>query len=444
MKVKVAYDATTLMNEYGNSEHKTGIFRETEETMLELDSMSDIDLSLVCLCADNSSFYGSIRFSRYIENELSKQNFKYINIFKSRLGLENIYHAFFNFEQSAHRFYMLQLPKYSIKSIVNKVKFRFIREAFKLFASFDYYPLFESENFDIFHSTFHKLPPKTLTKDLPRVLTIHDLIPVIRPELSESWFNDYFKDILNSIDLHNDWVICVSEHTRQQFCEYTGMPQERTFVTPLAAASHFHPVDNPAKISEVCQRYGIPEGNYFLSLATQLGSRKNLDHLIHCFFDLLAEHPDLNINLVLAGSTRFKPGESINHTDFPQLSSRIVYTGYVADEDLSALYSGATAFIFPSLYEGFGLPPLEAMQCGTPVITSNTTSLPEVVGDAGIMLDPQDKKALCQAMLKLLNDSNLVQELKQKSLARSQNFSWSKCATGTVEAYKKILSVQSL
>jgi glycosyltransferase involved in cell wall biosynthesis len=118
--------------------------------------------------------------------------------------------------------------------------------------------------------------------------------------------------------------------------------------------------------------------------------------------------------------------------------NRVIFTGYVPDEDLSALYSGAKAFIFPSLQEGFGLPILEAMQCGTPVISSNATSLPEVAGEAAILINPYDKDELSQAMLNLLSDEKLRNELTQKGIERAKQFSWSKCAQETVEIYKKI------
>ncbi|HTP65773.1 MAG TPA: glycosyltransferase family 1 protein, partial [Geobacteraceae bacterium] len=118
---------------------------------------------------------------------------------------------------------------------------------------------------------------------------------------------------------------------------------------------------------------------------------------------------------------------------------RVIVTGYVADEDLAALYSGAIAFVYPSLYEGFGLPPLEAMQCGVPVITSNTSSLPEVVGDSGILVDPRDADALCAAMLSLYKDSDRREMLAQSALQRAAEFSWKRCVDETVRAYKNSL-----
>jgi len=435
--IRVAYDATVLVDEFGQLDRKYGIFRVTEEIMQELSKRDDIELVLAC---NSNSALEAINFSFCIENDLTWQNYKYIDVFRSRLVLRKMYEKYYLFLKKNELVY--KLPRYSIKSIGARSILKLIRAAFTAVSRIDYYSSFEYEKFDIFHSIYPKLPAKEITKNTPRVLTIHDLIPIIRPNLVNSSLTRSFQEIINSIDKQKDWVICVSEYTRQEFCEYTGMLPERTFVTPLASASHFHPVNDPSRITEVRQRYHIPEGNYFLSLATHLAPHKNLDHLIHCFFRLLSEHPDIDINLVLAGSNRFRRVEDIKDHDYPQFTSRIVYTGFILDEDLSAIYSGATAFIFPSLYEGFGLPPLEAMQCGTPVITSNKTSLPEVVGDAGIMVDPKDEDALCQAMFNLLNNNTLSEELRRKGLEQAKKFSWGKCAADTAEVYKKIVESQ--
>ena len=325
-----------------------------------------------------------------------------------------------------------KLPKLSVQSIA-------VRGGIKLLRQFDADYAFNPNEFDVLHSSFHQLPDAHLTQTLPRILTVHDLIPVVKPEFVSPESTEAFKSILSSINQPTDWVICDSEYTRQDFCGYTGMPVERTFVNPLAAAPHFHPIQDPTAVDMMRQRYKLPAGNYFLSLASHLHPRKNLKHLVDCFFRLLAEHPHLDVNLVLAGSTRFRSGTALLDPAFAQFHDRIMFTGYVADADLSALYGGATAFIYPSLYEGFGLPPLEAMCCGTPVITSNTTSLPEVVGDAGILVDPLDRDALTQAMLSLLKDSALGQTLRDRGLARSQTFSWAKCAADTAAAYKIVV-----
>jgi glycosyltransferase involved in cell wall biosynthesis len=433
MRIRVAYDTTVLVNEFKNKDRKSGIFRETEEIMNAMSEREDIELILSYFCAGKRSIFGSLNFLSYIQSEHYLRKYSYLNTLKSRFGLEFFY----------EKYYRFRISKDYNNSSNSKLNLIGKKGVFKLLSFIDAYHKIDEEEIDIIHSTYHKLPSKKFTKNIPRVLTIQDLIPVLRPELVGRSLNTYFKSVLKSVDLKNDWIICISEYTRQEFCEYTGFPSERTFVTPLAAANHFYRVNDPKIILEVRNKYCIHDGNYFLSLATHLAPHKNLIHLIRCFFKLIMEQPNLDVNLVLAGSKRHKLEEIIDDASFPlELSSRIIYTGYVADEDLSALYSGASAFIFPSLYEGFGLPPLEAMQCGTPVITSNVTSLPEVVGNAGIMVNPKDEDELCQAMLKILTNSDLCQELKHKGLMRSQNFSWSKCADDTVEVYKKVLSSQ--
>ncbi|MCL1495601.1 MAG: glycosyltransferase family 4 protein [Pseudanabaena sp. Salubria-1] len=313
-------------------------------------------------------------------------------------------------------------------------------ETIKLYL-YDCYQEFNSQKYDVFHSTYHKLPSIELTRNLPRLLTVYDLIPVKYPKYVNLSLTNYFREILNSVNIKDDWVSCISEYTRQEFCEYTGMSLEKVFVCPLAADKQFYPVTNFETIRETNKNYSIPENQYFLCLASHLDPRKNIPHLINSFVSLITEHSNLNVNLVLIGTTRYKrPDIEQTLQKIAQYKDRIIITGYVPDEDLSAIYSGATAFVFPSLYEGFGLPILEAMQCGTPVISSNSTSLPEVVGDAGILVDPKDQDQLCQAMLDILNDDTLRETLKQKGLERAKQFSWEKCANETVEIYKKIIA----
>jgi len=250
----------------------------------------------------------------------------------------------------------------------------------------------------------------------------------------------FLQKIFDSIDVDRDWVTCISEFTRDEFCEFTGMKRERVFVAPLAAADHFRIVESRDEIQSKLRQYRIPDANYFLALSN-LQPRKNFPHLIRCFFRLLKQHPDLEANLVIVGASGWLDEEVFEASDSStEFRDRVILTGYVPNEDLSAIYTGALAFLFPSLYEGFGLPALEAMQCGTPVIVSNTTSFPEVVGDAGLLVNPTDADSLCQAMLDLLSDEGLRRQLSRKGLARSKRFSWADCAEKTVNAYKTAIS----
>jgi glycosyltransferase involved in cell wall biosynthesis len=428
MNIRVAYDITSLGSEVRNPDPRSGISRVAEEVMLELMQREEIDLTALGICGADRVL-DPLDCAAYLHSNPELTPPKFVDSLRSRLGVratyENIYRAYTsaNFQKR---------PKLSAQSLI-------VRGGIKFFRQFDAYYAFNPHQFDLLHSPFHKLPDPHLTQGLPRILTVHDLIPIMTPEFVSPGSTEALKSILSSVNPQTDWVICNSEYTQKDFCEYTGMAVERTFVTPLAAAQHFYPMSDPAAVDRVRQRYGLPAGNYFLSIASYLHPRKNLKHLVDCFFRLLAEHPALEVNLVLAGSTRYRSGTALLDPAFAQFHSRVLFTGYVADADLSALYGGATAFIYPSLYEGFGLPPLEAMCCGTPVITSNTTSLPEVVGDAGILVDPQDADALTQAMLNLLQDRALVQTLRDRGLARSQTFSWAKCAADTAAAYKTVV-----
>ena len=205
------------------------------------------------------------------------------------------------------------------------------------------------------------------------------------------------------------------------------------------AASRFFYPRHGGEIDCVRRRYGIPEGPYILSVAT-LEPRKNLSHLIKCFLSVIQQEKISDLNLVLVGVKGWK------YSDFFQrirrsgdLRNRIILTGFVPDEDMAPLYSGALCFVFPSLYEGFGFPILEAMKCGTPVITSNVSSLPEVVGNGGIMVAPSDSDALCQAMISLWRDEELRRHYSTKALARAGFFSWDKSVREILNLYRQSL-----
>ncbi|TAE24615.1 MAG: glycosyltransferase family 1 protein [Cytophagales bacterium] len=289
----------------------------------------------------------------------------------------------------------------------------------------------------VYHSPFFRIPPEVAgAKHIRKVVTVHDLIPIQRPD----WFRDGEQTVRQVIDAltPDTHVVCVSEATRTDFLNYTNFAPDHVTTIPLAASRElFYPVTNPDRIAEVQQRLGISGGGYILSLAT-FEPRKNLDHLIRSFARLVAERsiPD-DFNLVLVGTKGWKFDQIIAELGRAEhLQSRVILTGFVADEDLAPLYSGALAFVFPSLYEGFGLPPLEAMQCGLPVITSNNSSLPEVVGDGAILVPPTDSDALCHALHTLINSSAVRTDLAQRALERAKLFSWQRFIREHVELYK--------
>ena len=293
---------------------------------------------------------------------------------------------------------------------------------------------------DILHATFSPAPePKKPGRQPLSFLTIYDLIPILFPQFCDKGTNEGFDNILSSIN-KDTWLLSISEFTKIDLCNHLKIDPAHVFVTPLAAdRSLFYPNANAEEQAAVRQKYKIPGGTYVLSLCT-IEPRKNIDHVIRCFVRLVQEQKLTDLTLVLAGAKGWSNDHIYHEIEGAEaIKEQIVVTGFVANEDLAALYSGALTFVYPSLYEGFGLPPLEAMQCGTPVITSNTSSLPEVVGDAGMMLDPKDVDGLCQSLLSLYEDADLRTEMAAKSLARAKLFSWQRCAEDTVQAYKTAL-----
>ena len=230
-------------------------------------------------------------------------------------------------------------------------------------------------------------------------------------------------------------IITPSEHTRRDIAETYGIAPERMSVVPLAAAPHFRPVEDEREIARVRRAYGI-EGDYILAVGS-IQPRKNLVRLIRAYAGLRRARSHAKLpQLVLVGKRAWLYGETLRAVEDSGISDLTIFTGYVPETDLSALYTGALCFVYPSYFEGFGLPPLEAMQCGTPVITGDRTSLPEVVGDAGLMVNPFDETQLAAAIARLIDNAELRAELRVKGLQRASMFNWRETARLTLEAYR--------
>lgn len=290
---------------------------------------------------------------------------------------------------------------------------------------------------EIYHSPFLQIPGYIREhSEIKTFLTVCDLIPVLYPQF---FTNNVASPVMIALAnlTKKDWIICISESTRNDLLNNFPIMPEQTFVTPLAASPDiFYPQYDTEILSLVKQKYGIPSGKYILSVNT-LEPRKNTKRVIEAFNKLLNQERTEDLYLVLVGANGWLNTDIIKAIELSNSGEkRVIVTGYAADEDLAALYSGALAFLYPSIYEGFGLPPLEAMQCGIPVITSNTSSLPEVVGDAGIMIDPTDVDLICQNMLKLYRDPELRKTLSEKSIVQAKKFSWENCIKKTLDAYK--------
>ena len=231
-------------------------------------------------------------------------------------------------------------------------------------------------------------------------------------------------------------VITDSHATKAELGARYGIGADKIRVVHLACDPSFAPVESPQVLSGVRARYGI-HADYFLFLGT-LQPRKNIAGLLAAFAEFKAWTGSKH-KLVLAGRKGWLYEAIYDMLRKLQLSNDVIFAGYVPDQDLPALISGAIALVFPSFHEGFGLPALQAMSCGTPVIASNVSSLPEVVGDAGLLADPYDPSKLAQAMATVASDGFLRRELRRRGLERARRFSWAKCAAETFKVFEEVV-----
>jgi glycosyltransferase involved in cell wall biosynthesis len=270
----------------------------------------------------------------------------------------------------------------------------------------------------------------------PIVTTIHDLAFEHLPETfnRRSWMQ--MRLTVRRTARRAAHIITVSDYSRDDIIRTYKLPPERITVTPEAAAESFSPVTNETELKRIRETYGIQK-NYVLSLSS-IQPRKNLVRLIEAYSCLRAVRPEGKLpQLVLVGKRGWLEHETFRAAERSALGKEILFTGYVPERDLAALYSGAICFVYPSYFEGFGLPVVEAMQCGVPVIVGNQTSLPEVVGDAGLLFDPFDTQALVNALTVVLENSEYRAALSTKGLERSRHFNWQNTALMTLEVYER-------
>ena len=430
LRKKLIFDSSVLVNAYLSGDiFKTGIYRVSFEILRGLIQVDKYNIYLFDL-------YGREReIRKYVAPKF--QQVKVLPL-DSKMYKTFVY-PLFNFTDH------LRIKEYQTKRPGLKLIYRFCKNCFHTLARALRY--FEKKkkvtsnflNFndsDIYLSTYNRIPLNvSFLSKLRKAIIIHDLIPIIHPEY---FYNHENKEILEAIIesiSDNDNVICVSESTKCDFLKYRpSFKIENIFVSHLAGAECFHPILSANREETVKEKYKISyQRSYYLSVCT-IEPRKNIGLLIKVYERLLkySKGKDMPL-LVLTGAVGWESQsllENINRINNAYNNS-VILTGFVNDEDLAILYSHALCFVYPSLYEGFGLPPLEAMQCGAPVIASNNSSLPEVVGRAAILIDAGDEEALLNALITCL-DSNKTHEMRKKSLQRAALFSWNKTISNIV------------
>lgn len=267
------------------------------------------------------------------------------------------------------------------------------------------------------------------------IITIHDLIPYIMPETVG---NGYLKKFISSVPksiYKAEKIITVSEYSKKDILRYFPVEEKNVHVTPLAASRMFRPMNKEKCRSFIKEKYNI--NSPFILYIGGFSKRKNVESVIDSFINIYKNLP-AKFSLVIAGSGKETLNELKSKVSSSNMENDIIFTGFLEDNMLPVFYNGCSVFVYPSFYEGFGLPPLEAMSCKTPVISSNTSSIPEVVGDSGILINPYSKTELEDAMLKLLSSESLLNSYAEMGYERSKLFSWEETAAKTLQVYKMV------
>jgi glycosyltransferase involved in cell wall biosynthesis len=293
---------------------------------------------------------------------------------------------------------------------------------------------------DVLFVPAHVLPlGAPLRRRTRTVVTIHDMGYLHFPEAHTPMHRRYLRLSTLWSARAADHVIAISRATRDDLVRHAGVRPDKVTVIYHGLSERFRPIADPAIVGAARARYGIGE-RYFLYLGT-LQPRKNLERLIEAFAEVLKRLSvetleRSTLQLVIAGKRGWLTEAIERRAAQLGLAGQVFFTGYVPDEDVPALLSGALAFAFPSLYEGFGMPVLEAMACGAPVLAANTSSLPEVAGDAALLVAPTDTAAIAAALMRLADEPVLRDELRKRGLARAAEFTWDRCAAETLEVLR--------
>lgn len=416
-KINVLYDANLLLNDANKNSGRTGIFFVVYNVLVNLLKYETINVDLYC------NVENRIRLAEYLKTDSNLSSAKISDTFN---GIESILAKWeykkYLYEKNQNKGIGYNLTKLVVKFLINLDKLvKLNKKNFKDKIS----------KYDVYFSPFNE-PPNFFKKcpEITKYSIIYDTIPFVYPEYypgiekKKFWYNK----IVNAINKET-YYFSISDYTKKDFIKYVpAIDADKITVTLLAASEEFYQCKDESKIEQIKEKYKIPKDSKYIFSLCSLEPRKNLIFAVKNFIEFIKKNNINDMYFVLGGAEWGYFIDALNKTisDLDVYKSKILKAGYVADEDLTPLYSGAFCFIYPSIYEGFGLPPLEAMQCGCPVIASNVTSLPEVIGDAGLMINPDSDKELIKALEKIYYDEKLRVEYSNKGIEWAKEFSWSK------------------
>ncbi|MBN2038033.1 MAG: glycosyltransferase family 4 protein [Chitinispirillaceae bacterium] len=341
------------------------------------------------------------------------------------------YYSFANIWERSRRAFLLPENEYpQLKNIVWKIPGRCLDFLLKKTPVMKPETIF-GKKIDIVHIPFEMvLKPSRI----PQVVTVHDVTFLRYPRYLNSSFVRVMTRNIRDIARHASLIIADSNNTKKELCEYMAIDERRVRVIYLGIDKRFHPPKNREAVERVLRKYGVTTP--FILFVGAADPDKNLHRLAAAFGKVRKNHPE--VSLVFAGKKSWGYDALMAELHSMKCSRNILLTGFVDSDDLPLLYAGASIFAMPSLHEGFGLPVLEAMACGTPVVTSTAASLPEVAGDVGICVDPYDEDALSGALEQLLENKEKRAMIIAKGLCRAADFTWDKHARHLVTLYREV------
>lgn len=428
-KINVLFDAGVLANGTINAAARSGVYFVVYNILLEMLKRKELEVSLYCdkskahivldiIKADDKLKDLPIAEYSKLDNSIAK-----FELLKNENKVNKGNKMLRVWIKTALNFLKL------VSDVKNNLKF-----------NDEYEEIFKG--YDAFFSPCAAIPKEVKKiKRIKNYSILYDVIPIIFPENypdlkdKKSWF---YK-LINSLN-KDDFYFAISEYTKQDFIKHVeNLDPEHITPIPLSTGLIYERVNDKTEIDKVKEKYNIPKDKKYLFSLCTLEPRKNLIFAVENFIEFIKRNNVDDFVFVLGGGHWDifiqKMNESIEGLE--NYKDKIIKIGYVNDEDMAALYSGAEMFVFPSIYEGFGMPILEAMQCGCPVITSNVTSMPEVIGDCGIQINPKENEDLIKAFEKMYFDKEFRTECIQKGLERAKQFTWAKSVDVIVKEFVK-------
>ena len=294
---------------------------------------------------------------------------------------------------------------------------------------------------DILHCTSNTAP---VNPGMPLVVTLHDIIYLEGISIFKkggTWYqkigNMYRRYVVPAVVKKSDKIITVSKFERKRINDFFGFPESNDRLVAIynGVTEHFVPIDDKTELDRVKKKYNLPDR--FLFFLGNTDPKKNTPNTLKAFSDYLKKTKE-DVYLVMLDYEKQSLQNILNDIGAPELIDRILLTGYVVNSDLPAIYNQCELFLYPSLRESFGIPMLEAMRCGTPVITSNTSSMPEVSGNAAFIVDPHKPEEITNAIIEINSNKELKEELIQKGLEQAKKFSWKNMALEVLDLYKEV------